>query len=148
MTQAAIDVWGADRVGVRLSPLNPFNSMSDSDPAATFGHAARALGRLGIAYLHLVEMAGSDAEREVFDWRALADAFGGTVIANAGYDRARADAAVASGYADLVAFGVPFLANPDLVERMKRNAPLNAPDQATFYGGDQKGYTDYPFLTP
>ena len=147
VAQAVVDVWGADRVGVRFSPLNPFNSVSDSDPAAIFGYAARALGRFGLAYLHLAEMAASDAEHAAFDWRGLAGAFGGTIIANAGYDRARADAAIAGGWADLVAFGVPFLANPDLVARLKRGVMLNDPDQATFYGGAEAGYTDYPFLT-
>ncbi len=129
---------GAERIGVRLSPMLPWNDMSDVDPLDTFRRAAKAVR--GVAYLHLVEGGGAEAITP-----ALAQAFGGPVIVNGGYDQARAEAALASGIS-AVAFGVPYLANPDLLERFRRNAPLNTPDPATFYGGDERGYTDYPAL--
>ena len=134
-------VFGASRVGVRLSPVNPFNDIADSDPQATFDHVASQLGGRGLAYLHVVQMGTAP-----FDWQRLRQAFGGTFVVNGGYDRVKAEAAIDGGAADLVAIGVPFLANPDLVERLQRNAPLNTPDQATFYGGAGEGYTDYPTL--
>ena len=134
-------VFGAARVGVRLSPINPFNDIQDSDPQATFDYVATQLGSRGLAYLHVFQ-----AGTEPFDWQRLRKAFGGTFVVNGGYDRAKAEAALEIGAASLVALGVPFLANPDLVERLKRNAPLNAPDPATFYVGGPKGYTDYPTL--
>ncbi|HLZ66482.1 MAG TPA: alkene reductase [Aliidongia sp.] len=134
-------VFGAGRVGVRLSPINPFNDIRDSDPQATFDYVATQLGSRGLAYLHVFQ-----AGTAPFDWQRLRKAFGGTFVVNGGYDRAKAEAVLEIGAADLVAFGVPFLANPDLVERLQQNAPLNAPDQTTFYGGGAKGYTDYPAL--
>lgn len=147
VTQAVVEVWGAERVGARLSPINAFNDMADSDPQATFTYAARELGRLGLAYLHVVELENAnEAEGARFDATEMRKAFGGPYMANAGYDRAQAEAALAAGTADLVAFGKLYLANPDLVERFARGAPLNEPDKATFYGGDERGYTDYPAL--
>ncbi len=147
VTEAVAGVWGAEGVGVRLSPINTFNSMWDSRPRVTFPYVAGRLKDLGLAYLHVVEtdMVGS-ASAPAFDADEMRSAFGGTYMANGGYDNERAAAAVASGAADLVAFGAPFIANPDLVERFAGKAPLNTPDQATFYGGDERGYTDYPFL--
>jgi N-ethylmaleimide reductase len=148
VTRAVSDVWGANRVGVRLSPLNPFNDMHDSNPQKTFEYAATALSPFGLAYLHGME--GSIGENkhaaQEFDFTLFRRCFAGTYIANAGYDQARAEEALNTGYADLVAFGVSFIANPDLPERFANNAPLNAPDPNTFYGGDEKGYTDYPFI--
>jgi N-ethylmaleimide reductase len=146
VTEAVAKVWGANRVGVRLSPTNPFNSMADSDPDATFGHVARALNKFGLAYLHVVERDASEPEEPSYDRRRLRAAFDGPYIANGGFDRLRGDWALASGAADLVAYGKAFLANPDLPERFRGNAPLNQPDTATFYGGDGRGYTDYPAL--
>ena len=137
---AVVQVWGAGRVGVRLSPTSAFNSMSDSDPARTFGHAAELLGRHALAYLHVVEDAGS------FDWAALKRRFAGPYMANGGYDRTRAEAVLAEGRADLVSFGTPFISNPDLVVRLERAAPLAAADRTTFYGGDHRGYIDYAAL--
>lgn len=134
-------VFGASRVGVRLSPINPFNDIEDSNPQATFDYVATQLGGRGLAYLHVFQ-----AGTEPFDWRQLRKAFGGTFIVNGGYDRAKAEAAIENGGADLVAFGTAFLANPDLVERLQRNAALNTPNPATFYGGTSVGYTDYPTL--
>jgi N-ethylmaleimide reductase len=139
---------GAERVGVRLSPIQPFNDMRDSDPRGTFTRVVQLLNAFGLAYLHVTEM-GRDAPGaagpyfEPLDLRAH---WHGVFITNAGYDKARANAALAAGLADMVAFGVPFLANPDLPARYRRDAPLNPPDAATFYGGGERGYTDYPAL--
>ncbi|MFA7240070.1 MAG: alkene reductase [Sulfuricellaceae bacterium] len=147
VTDAVSGAVGAGRVGVRLSPTNAFNDMSDSAPQQTFDHVATALNHFGLAYLHVMQVNFDAAKPQPdFDFGQLRRCFKGLYIANGGYDKTRANAALAAGAADLVAFGVPFIANPDLVERMIRNAPLNAPDPATFYGGDEKGYTDYPFL--
>lgn len=141
IVEAVITVFGADRVGVRLSPSLAIFSMSDSDPAATFTHAARMLAGYGLAYLHVVQI-GDPA----FDYGAIRRAFGGVYIANGGFDAETAEAAITLGAADLIAFGAKFLANPDLVERLRREAPLNTPDPATFYQGEAHGYTDYPTL--
>ena len=115
--------------------------MHDSDPATTFRYAAAALRPFGLAYLHVVEKRG-----EPFDWRALRSAFGGPYVANGGYDRDSAVAAIVAGNADLVSFGAPFIANPDLVNRFRIGAQLNAADRATYYAGGTRGYTDYPAL--
>jgi N-ethylmaleimide reductase len=157
VTEAAADVWGADRVGVRLSPLSGFNDMSDSDPGTTFGHAAARLDELGLAYLHVVEPdpgeaegrpePGSAADRErPAAVRGIREAFSGPLMANNAYDRASAGRAIEEEFADLVSFGRLFLANPDLPERFAEGAPLNEPDPSTFYGGGEEGYTDYPTL--
>jgi N-ethylmaleimide reductase len=149
-TRALVDVWGPERVGVRLSPTGTSNGMFDSDPAATFGHAAAALKPFGLAFLHLIEaepphpMAGPEGSPRLA--RALREAFGGPVMLNGGLTRETAEAALADGRADLVSAGIPFLANPDLVERWKTGAELNPADRASFYGGGDKGYIDYPTL--
>lgn len=150
VVEAISGVLGADRVGVRLSPLNPFNDMRDSNPQATFSYAVDALNRFGLAYLHITEMGRETpgAAGPEFDLGLLRGIWQGVYITNGGYDKARANAAIASGAADAVAFGTLFLANPDLVTRFRRDAPLNEPDPATFYGGDEHGYTDYPSLDP
>jgi N-ethylmaleimide reductase len=145
---AVCGVWGAARVGVRLSPVQPFNDMRDSDPRGTFTRVVELLNRFDLAYLHVTEM-GRDAPGAAgpfFEPLELRQVWKGVYMTNFGYDKARANAVLAAGQADLVAFGVPFIANPDLPERFRRDAPLNAPDFATFYGGGEKGYTDYPFL--
>jgi N-ethylmaleimide reductase len=136
--EAVANDIGADRTGVRLSPMSPWNDMSDEHPHQTFRSAAEALR--GIAFMHLVEMGGANAITP-----SLSEAFGGPVIVNGGYDFAKAEAALVAGAA-AVAFGVPYIANPDLLERFKRNAPLNTPDASTFYGGGERGYIDYPSL--
>jgi N-ethylmaleimide reductase len=146
VTEAVAGAWGAARVGVRLSPRADFNSMSDSDPRATFGHAALALSTLGLAYLHIVEPVGALPEGTAALAPDLKEAFGGPLMLNGGYTRLLAEAALARGEADLVSFGASFLANPDLPLRLAHDAPLNTPDHATFYGGDERGYTDYPTL--
>jgi len=145
VVKAVIGVGGADKVGVRLSPVNPFNDMYDSNPQALFNYVADSLNQFNLAYLHVVE-GDVGGKAQVFDFVALRKHFKGAYIANLAYDKARGNAAIASGHADCVAFGVPFLANPDLVERYKIDAPLNQADADTFYGGTEKGYTDYPFL--
>jgi len=132
--------WERGRIGVRLSPANPYNDMRDSDAQRTFGEIAYMLGERGLAFLHV------DESGEAFDWKAFRRRYAGVYIANGGYDRERALAALESGHADLVSFGVLYLANPDLPERLKQQAPLNRPDRATFYGGGERGYTDYPAL--
>lgn len=141
---AAGAVWPARRVGVRLSPENSFNSMSDSDPQAHFGYFVEQLSPRGLAYVHVLE-GDMMTKTSALDYRALRAQFSGPYIANNGYDLVRAQTAVRSGAADLVAFGIPFLANPDLVRRYRENLPLNAADPTTFYGGNEVGYTDYPF---
>ncbi len=140
---AVCAVWPADRVGVRLSPENTFNSMSDSDPLAHFGYFIERLGMLNLAFVHVLE-GDMMTKTTQLDYRQLRGRFNGLYIANNGYDLERAKKAVSGGTADLVAFGLPFLANPDLVTRYRNNLPLNEADHASFYGGGAGGYTDYP----
>ena len=143
ITKAVIDVWGADRVGYRISPNGAFNSMSDSNPVQTFSYLAEQLDKLGIVYLHVVDPV-TDGIKRVSP--LLRRKFNRTYIVNGGFDIDSANAAIHGGEADLVAFGTPFLANPDLPQRYRINASLNVPDQATFYAGEDKGFTDYPAL--
>lgn len=149
VTQAAISVWGADRVGVRIAPSGTYGSMSDSDPAATFGYLTTELDRLGIAYLHVVEPRIKGIEEIVKDQAPIASQhlrpkFSRTLIAAGGFTPASAEAVVTFGDADLVAFGRHFISNPDLPERIRQGLPLTDYDRSTFYGGDARGYTDYP----
>jgi 2,4-dienoyl-CoA reductase-like NADH-dependent reductase (Old Yellow Enzyme family) len=141
VTDAAISVWGADRVGVHLAPKGDAHDMGDSDPAATFGYVATELGKRGIAFL---------CARESYDGTELGpqlkQAFKGPYIANQGFTKAQAESALNAGTADAVAWGKAFIANPDLVERFALEAPLNEPIPATFYGSGPEGYTDYPTL--
>ncbi|MFL5815010.1 MAG: alkene reductase [Bdellovibrionia bacterium] len=148
VTRAVISVFGADRVGYRISPHNPFNGMSDSNPVETFSALARGLDQLGIGYLHILEaISGQMHVPNVTNLTpVLRTIFKGAYIVNGGYDKTSAHAVLERDEADLVAFGVPFISNPDLVERLKKNATLNAPDFATFYMGEEKGYIDYPVL--
>ncbi len=151
VTEAVTGVWGADRVGVRLSPSGSFGSMSDSDPEALFSYVVQALDRFGLAYLHIVEprvdgnvtLPNHDSG---FPSRYFRPLFQGLLISAGGYDQAEGNAVLAQGDADLVAYGRLFIANPDLPERFRLQAPLNKPDRNTFYGGDEKGYLDYPAL--
>lgn len=143
--EAVIGVWGADRVGLRISPLNSFNSMIDSDPVGLTTWLASALNRFGLAYLHV--MRGDFYGQQKGDVMAPARAgFKGVLIGNMGYDADEADAAIRDGKFDAVAFGGAFLANPDLPERIRAGAPLNAPNPATFYTPGAEGYTDYPVM--
>jgi N-ethylmaleimide reductase len=141
---AVSEIWPAARIGVRLTPENSFNDMADSDPQAHFDYIVRELGKRGLGYVH-VSQGDITPKPLTIDYRALRSRFPGTYMTNKGYDLARATQALADGDADLVAFGVPFIANPDLVRRYRQGLPLNTPDPATFYGGDEAGYTDYPF---
>jgi N-ethylmaleimide reductase len=149
-----IQVWGSDRVGVRLSPYGIFNDMSDKDPVGLFTHVIEQLNPLNLAYLHLIEprstSAGGNDElaKDVPSTSALfKKIFKGKVIMAGGYERDSAEAAVSSGEADAVAFGRLYISNPDLLERFAQNAALTPYDRSTFYGGTEKGYTDYPSLT-
>ncbi|WP_298427258.1 alkene reductase [Rhodoblastus sp.] len=135
------------RIGIRLSPVSPANDVSDSHPQAVFDYLVRQLDARSLAYIHVIEGATQGA-RDIapFDYAALRKAFRGAYMANNSYDRSLAIETVETGAADLVAFGRPFIANPDLVERLRRDAPLNPPDAKTFFGGGAEGYTDYPSL--
>ncbi len=150
VTEALVSVWGGDRVAVRLSPSSAFNEMSDTNPRATYGFLVRALNRFGLAYLHLIEprIKGSELIQPgvgalAAEW--LRSVFTGKIIAAGGFEGDAASALIAEGTADLVAFGRHFIANPDLPLRLQYGYALNAYDRATFYGGTEKGFTDYPF---
>ncbi len=147
VVDACVAEIGAGRVGIRLSPLTPFNDLADSNPQAVFGYLVEALNQRGIAFIHFIEGAtGGPRDVPGFDYAAARHAFKGTYIANNGYDRQMAIDAIASGKADAIAFGRLFISNPDLVERLKLNATLNAPNPSTFYTPGPVGYTDYPTL--
>jgi N-ethylmaleimide reductase len=142
---------GADRVGVRLSPHGNFNDMYDSDPQALFGYLISELNGFHLAYLHLIEPrsssigAGEDLSVDSANNAALfSRAFNGPVISAGGYDARSGSAAIAEGHADAIGFGRMFISNPDLVQRLEMQAPLNNYDRSTFYGGAERGYTDYP----
>jgi N-ethylmaleimide reductase len=150
VTRAVAEVWGADRVGVRLSPLATSIGATplDSDITQTYGYLVRQLCELKLAYLHCVEgPAHDDNVADAFNFRALRTAFGGKYIANNGYDRQRAIQAVTSGDADMVAFGLPFIGNPDLVERLRLNAPWVEAPSDCYYGGGAEGYIDFPVFS-
>ncbi len=146
--QAVAGAIGGGRTGLRLSPVTPANDAGpDSDPQALYEHAVAQLAPLKLAFVHVVEGAtGGPRDIAPFDYAALRAKFHGAWMVNNGYDRAMALAAVASGDADLVAFGKAFIANPDLGRRLREDAPLNALDTATLYGGGAAGYTSYPAL--
>jgi N-ethylmaleimide reductase len=153
VTRAIVDEIGGGRTGIRLSPVTPANDIVDENPQPLFDYVVRELGKLGLAYVHIIEGA-TGGPRELpdrpFDYAELRNAYRaaggkGAWMVNNGYDRALAEAALANG-ADIVAFGRPFISNPDLVERLKQNAPLNELNRDTLYGGGAKGYTDYPTL--
>ncbi len=149
---AVTTVYPAGRVGLRLSPENSFNGMSDSNPQGHFEAIISAISGRGLGYLHVLETSmdlGGHVEgapRNV-DYTKLRKLFSGTYIANNGYTKDRAEQAISDGHADLVSFGAAFLANPDLVQRYKLDLPLNKIDKSTFYGGDATGYTDYPKIS-
>jgi N-ethylmaleimide reductase len=136
---------GVERTGVRISPQNTMNDIADSDPQALFNYVAEKLSG-NIVYLHVIEGDTSGKPMPPFDYRRLKDLLGGIVIANNGFDKRRAEKALADGRADLIAFGRPFIANPDFVIRLFLNAPLAPLNQETLYGGAEQGYTDYPIL--
>jgi N-ethylmaleimide reductase len=142
VTEHVVAVWGKNLVGVRLSPENSFNDMKDSNPQQTFNAVAKRLSDFPLAYLHILEGDMMTGERQL-DYMALRQCFNGYYMANNGYDLESATAALAENRADMVAFGKLFIANPDLPHRFANKLPLNTPDSATFYGGDEKGYIDY-----
>jgi N-ethylmaleimide reductase len=149
ITEAVVAVWGGKKVGFRISPHFNLHAMSDTHPRETFGHLADRLSKLGIAYIHLVEPVGGKMGAVSPDAQMaplIRKRFDGALILNGGYDKESATRAIEDGLADLIAFGTPFLANPDLPERFRKDAPLNREDPSTFYTGEEKGYTDYPAL--
>jgi N-ethylmaleimide reductase len=147
VTKAVVDAIGSDKVGLRLSPVNPFNDMKDSNPQAVFNYVTEQLNQFNLAYLHVVEGGiHGGGVADPFDFSAMRKLCKSPYMANLSYDKARGNAAIASGHADAVAYGVPFISNPDLVERFRQDAPLNEADSSSFYGGTEKGYTDYPTL--
>jgi N-ethylmaleimide reductase len=154
VTRAIVEEIGGGRTGIRLSPVTPANDIVDADPQPLFDYVVRQLGPLGLSYLHLIEGATGgprEVEGRPFDYTALKAAYRtaggkGAWMVNNAYTRELADAALAQG-ADIVAFGRPFIANPDLVARLHANAPLNEVNRATLYGGGAEGYTDYPALS-
>lgn len=137
---------GPEHTGLRISPQNGQNDISDSDPQRLFNHVASALSGKGLAFLHVIEGDTGGTPVPPFDYGEIKRRFGGIVIANNGFDKERANEAIAEGRADLVAFGKPFISNPDLVTRLYVNAPLAPANRETFYGGADQGYTDYPLL--
>ena len=141
VTDAAISVWGADRVGLHLAPRGDSHSMGDSDPAATFGYVAKEMGKRKIAFIFTRESLGENRLSP-----QLKKAFGGTFIANEGFSTATANAEIQSGNADAISFGKLFIANPDLPHRLAVDAPLNPPKPETFFAPGPVGYTDYPTL--
>jgi N-ethylmaleimide reductase len=153
VVEAVSEIWGPDRVGVRLSPLGNFNDMSDAEPEVTFGTIAQVLSDLRFAYLHIVNPGLAAIEKgNAPDARAeqllalIRQKYRGTLIVAGGFDRDTAEAWLEQGKADLIAFGRKFLANPDLPDRLRMPTGLNADDRSTYYGGGAKGYTDYPSL--
>jgi N-ethylmaleimide reductase len=137
---------GAERTGLRISPQNGQNDIADSDPQSLFNHIAAALSGRGLAYLHVIEGDTGGAPVPPFDYLAIKRLFGGIVIANNGFDKVRVNKAIWKARADLVAFGKPFIGNPDLVTRLYLDAPLSPLHRETLYGGAEQGYTDYPAL--
>lgn len=151
VTQAVKSIWGANRVGVRLSPGSSFNDMHDSNPAATFDYVANALNQSALAYLHIIEprIKGNitiEDDATGLGVRHFRSIYKGTLVTAGGYTKETGEAILEEGYADLVAYGRLFLANPDLPTRFATNALLNNYDRSTFYSGGEKGYIDYPSL--
>jgi N-ethylmaleimide reductase len=145
--EAVIGVWGSDRVGVRLSPSGSFNDMSDSDPAALSRYLAEALTPLNLAYLHLIEpRADENPDSPDLGADFFRSLYTGTIISAGGYEKADGNAMLANGNADLIAYGRWFISNPDLPQRFAADAPLTPYDRDSFYGGDERGYIDYPTL--
>lgn len=150
VVEAVAGVWGGKRTGMRVSPTGSFNDMHDDDPAATYGTLAKRLNDYGLAFIEVVEdsFQGNEVEgRPEPVIAAIRNNFNGAYIANGNYSDQEARERIEAGKCDLVTFGRVFISNPDLPERFRRNAELNAYDQDTFYGGDEKGYTDYPALS-
>jgi len=149
VTEAVCGVWGSDRVGIRFSPAGVFNDMHDSNPMETFGHVLKELNRLNLAYAHITQVTAQDIAHGAVAGvgpKELKPFWNGKIVSAGGFTLESGNQALAEGWADAIAFGVPFIANPDLPERFRKNAALNKADDASFYGGTEQGYTDYPFL--
>ena len=148
VTAAVVKVWGGDRVGIRLSPISTFGDIADSNPEALFSYVVEQLNTFKLVYLHVIEgdTGGARQMPAGFDPQILRRLFKGAYMANNGYDRQMALDARATGSAELIAFGRPYIGNPDLVARLRVGAPLVQPDPATMYGGGAKGYIDYPAM--
>lgn len=151
ITQAVIGVWGANRVGVRLSPYGIANDSGEADPMPLYTHVVQALNPLGLAYLHFIEPRSSGAGRAEVNHQNVPSAmvlfrpiWKGVLITAGGFTGETAEAAIAAGHADAIAFGRVFISNPDLPRRLREGFPLTPYNRATFYGGEEKGYTDYP----
>jgi N-ethylmaleimide reductase len=151
ITEAATRVWGADRVGVRLSPYGIANGSGEDDPMPLYTHVIKALDQLGLAYLHFIEPRSSGAGRAEVNWQNVPSAMAlfrphwrGVLISAGGFTGETAEAAIAAGHADAIAFGRIFISNPDLPRRLRDGFPLTPYNRATFYGGEAAGYTDYP----
>ncbi|MBN8551253.1 MAG: alkene reductase, partial [Deltaproteobacteria bacterium] len=138
-----------DRVGIRLSPTGPFNDMHDSNPQATFGYLLRELSKLNLSYVHIIERQRGDAKHgeQPLPLSFYRETYKGNLVLNGGFDLQRGNEVIAEGLAEAVAFGQLFISNPDLPVRFKTGAALNEADVSTFYGGAEKGYTDYPALS-
>jgi len=150
VTQAVIQIWGTDRVGIRLSPSGVFNDMHDENPMETFIHLLKELSKLQLLYAHITRVTAQDIRhgaKEGVGPKELRKFFKGHVITAGGFDRPSGEQAITEGWADAICYGVPFLANPDLPERLRMNATLNPPDEATFYASGPKGYIDYPTIS-
>ena len=151
VTKAVIEVWGANRVGVRLSPYGIANGSGEADPMPLYSHAIKSLDPLGLAYLHFIEPRSSGAGRAEVNHQNVPSAmvlyrpmWSGVLITAGGFTGETADAAIAAGHADAIAFGRIFISNPDLPRRLQRGYPITPYNRATFYGGEERGYTDYP----
>jgi N-ethylmaleimide reductase len=149
--QGAIEVWGANRVGVRLSPYGIANDSGEPEPMPLYAHVVQTLNPLGLAYLHFIEPRSSGAGRAEVNWQNVPSAmvlfrpiWKGVLIAAGGFTGETAEAAIAEGHADAIAFGRIFISNPDLPRRLQNDFPLTPYNRATFYGGEEAGYTDYP----
>jgi N-ethylmaleimide reductase len=151
IAQAAIEVWGANRVGVRLSPYGIANGSGEKEPMPLYTHAIKSLNRLGLAYLHFIEPRSSGAGRAEINWQNVPSAmvlfrplWNGVLISAVGFTGETAEAAITQGHADAIAFGRIFISNPDLPRRLQHGYPLTPCHRPTFYGGQEAGYTDYP----
>jgi len=151
ITQAAIAVWGSDRVGVRLSPYGIANGSGEADPMPLYTHVVEALNPLGLAYLHFIEPRSSGAGRAEVNWQNVPSAmvlfrpiWKGILITAGGFSGEAAEAAITGGHAEAIAFGRIFISNPDLPRRLREGLPLTPYNRKTFYGGEEAGYTDYP----
>jgi N-ethylmaleimide reductase len=153
VAEALMPIWGPDRIGVRISPMGKLNDIHDDNPEATFSYVAERLSDYGFAYLHMVNPAlermqnGQEPDPKAMNVvRLIRKKYKGTLIVAGGFQADAAAQWLREGLADLIAFGRKFIANPDLPERLREGAPLNVDDPTTYYGGGEKGYTDYPSL--